>query len=96
MIPAPNFLAGVLIGIANNLWWSVALSALGWGIVFCFYVTITQSERRRKSIESITERGQKLFLGSPTMTFYMIEFVTAFITSSVVGMVAYGIKRLFT
>ncbi len=82
MIPAPNFLAGVLIGIANDLWWTVLLSALGWGIVFCFYVTVTQSERRRKSIESITEKGQKLFLGSPTMTFYMIEFVTAFITSS--------------
>ncbi len=96
MIPAPNFLAGVLIGIANDLWWAVLLSAWVWGIIFCFYVTITQSERRRKSIDSITEKGQKLFLGSPIITFYMIEFLTAFITSSVVGIAAYGIKRIFT
>jgi hypothetical protein len=96
MMPAPNFIAGVLIGIANDLWWAVLLSALGWGLVFCFYVTITQSERRRQSIQSITEKGQRLFLGSATMTFYMIEFVTAFTTSFIIGILAFGIKRIFT
>jgi len=95
MIPASNFIAGVLIGIVNDLWWTIPLSALGWGIVFCFYVTITQFERRRQSIESIAEKGQKLLLGSPAMTFYMIEFVTAFITSLVIGILVYGIKRIF-
>lgn len=96
MIPAPNFIAGVLIGIANDLWWVVLLSAFGWGFVFCFYVNITQSERHRQSIQSITEKGQRLFWGSPTMTFYMIEFVTAFTTSLVIGLLAFGIKRIFT
>lgn len=58
-MPAPNFIAGVLIGIANDLWWAVPLSAFGWGVAFCFYITITQSERHRRSIQSITEKGQR-------------------------------------
>ena len=95
MIPVPNFIAGVLIGIVNALWWAVPLSALGWGLVFCFYVNITQSERCKQSIQSVTDKGKRLFLGSPTMTFYMIEFVTAFTTSLVIGLLAFSIKRIF-
>jgi hypothetical protein len=95
MIPAPNFIAGVLIGIANDIWWAVPLSSLGWSVVFCFSVSLTQSERRKNTILSFAEKGRRLFLGSPTMTFYVVEFMTAFITSFLVGILAFGIKSIF-
>ena len=96
MVPAPNFFAGVLIGIVNDIWWAVPLSSLGWSIVFCFYITLTQSERRKNTIQSFAEKGQRLFLGSPTMTFYIVEFLTAFTTSFSVGIIVCGIKSIFT
>ena len=96
MIPAPNFIAGVLIGIANDKLWAVPLSSLGWSIVFCFYITLTQSDRSKNSILSISEKGRRLFLGSPAMTFYLMEFMTAFLTSFFIGILAFGIKRILT
>ena len=96
MIPAPNFIAGILIGIANDIWWAVPLSSFGWSIVFCFYVSLTQSERRKNTILSFSEKGRRLFLGSPTMTFYMVEFMTAFATSFLFGVLAFSVKRIFT
>jgi hypothetical protein len=94
MVPAPNFIAGLLIGIANDIWWAIPISSIAWSIVFCLYVTFTESERRKSSILSFAERGQRLFLGSPTMTFYLIEFITAFTTSFLVGIIVFGIKGI--
>lgn len=31
-MPMPNVLAGILIGFVSDLWWTVPLSALGWGL----------------------------------------------------------------
>lgn len=93
MIPAPNFIAGVLIGLINDPWTSVALSSIGWSFVFCVYVTLTQNDRKKVTIASFAEKGQRLFLGSPTITFYAIEFITALATSIVVGSIVYGLKN---
>ncbi|MFZ7128621.1 MAG: hypothetical protein ACOWWM_20905 [Desulfobacterales bacterium] len=95
MVPAPNFFAGILIGISNDLWWAVPLSALGWGVIFCVYINITQYERCRQSIQSMKERGKILIFGSPGTTFYVIEFATAFSTSLVVGFITFGLKHIF-
>ena len=96
MIPAPNLIAGVLIGIANDQWSAVALSSIGWSLIFCFYVTLIQAERKNVTIASFAEKGQRLILGSPAITFYTMEFITAFVTSIVVGSIVYGLKQLFT
>lgn len=95
MIPAPNLIAGMLIGIVNDLWLAVALSSVGWSVVFCIYITLSQTERKKVTIASFAEKGQRLILGSPTITFYAVELITAFVTSIVVGSIVYGIKRLF-
>lgn len=95
MIPAPNFIAGVLIGIANEQLYSVALSSLGWGLFFCFYVSVVQSKKRKETISTLAERGQRLFLNSPAITFLLIEFITSFFTSIVVGSIVFGVKQLF-
>ncbi len=95
MIPVPNFIAGVLIGLLNDSWTSVALASIGWSFVFCVYVALTQNDRKKVTIASIAEKGQRLFLGSPTHTFYAMEFITALATSIVVGSIVYALKKLF-
>jgi hypothetical protein len=95
MVPAPNFIAGILIGIANDFW-AIPLSSIGWGIIFCFYIIIAQSERCRQSVKIIKENGRRLILCSPKMTFYVIEYLTAFTTSFVIGLLAFTIKKVLT
>lgn len=96
MIPAPNVIAGILIGVFNAPWISVAYSSIGWSFVFCIYVFLTQRERRRRTVASFEERAQRLLLGSPVLSFYAVEFGTALLTSIVVGSIVYGLKNLFT
>ncbi len=35
MIPAPNVIAGVMVGIAADTWLVTIVSAIGWPLVFC-------------------------------------------------------------
>lgn len=95
MIPMPNFFAGVMIGIANESWGLMFLAALAWGAVFCMYVNLMHSDRRRQTIEKFQERGQRLILDSPTFTFYIIEYTTGFITSLLFGSITFLLKGLF-
>ena len=96
MLPAPNFFAGILIGVANEQWLAVLVAAFGWGIVFCFYVSLFEVRRKTFEIEQIRQKGQRLLFNSPTMTFYQIEFLTGFMTSLVMGSVSYGFKVFFS
>lgn len=95
MIPIPNFFAGVLIGVANNSWDSILLSALGWGVVFCLYVIVMESERSRLTKEMYRESRRRLILGSPTLTFYVVEYTTSFLTSLFFGAITFLARGLF-
>jgi hypothetical protein len=96
MIPAPNFLAGVLIGLANTSWLAVILACLVWPFVFCACVGIFDATRRDATVEHYRTHGRRLLFDSPALTFYAIEFSTALMTSLLVACIAYLIKRLVT
>ena len=96
MVPAPNFLAGVLLGIANTSWLAVIVASFLWGFVFCGYLSIADSARKEASIRDFGVRARRLLLGSPRLTFYAIEFCTGFMTSLVVGGLTHFIKRMVT
>lgn len=96
MIPAPNVLAGIMIGLANTSWSSTLLSSVAWPFVFCVYVSMAHRSRRDATIAAFGERGDHLLLGSPRLTFYSIEFATALVTALPVAVVMQVIKRLLT
>lgn len=96
MIPVPNFLAGVLIGIVNTSWAAVILACCVWSVVFCGYVSIADSTRKEAAIKDFRSRGRRLLFGSATLTFYGIEFYTALMTSLTVGCLTHIIKRIVT
>lgn len=93
MIPIPNVLAGLLIGIVNTSWVAVLLACLVWPLVFCAYVSIVDSARRNATVADFRARGRRLVFGSPALSFYAIEFFTALMTSLLVACVAHFIKR---
>jgi len=94
MIPAPNFLAGLLIGIFNTSWLTVVLASFGWALAFCGYVSIVDTARRDTTIGDFRARARRLLFGSPVLTFYAIEFSTALVTSLPVGCLTYLIKKI--
>jgi hypothetical protein len=94
MIPAPNFIAGLLIGIANTSWLAVLLACLVWPLFFCAYISIVDSARRAATVADFHARGRRLLFDSPALTFYAIEFFTALMTSLPVAFLAHFIKRI--
>ncbi len=96
MIPAPNFIAGVLIGIGNTSWLGVIIACFIWPFVFCGYVSILDSARKTATVEHMRTHSHRLFCGSPTLTFYAIEFCTALMTALVVGSLSHLIKNWIT
>jgi len=96
MIPVPNLLAGLLIGIANNSWLAVIGVCIIWSVVFCVYVSVLDTKRKTATIFHFQSTGRKAKWGmSPTAAFYFIEFNTALTTSLVVASLAYVLKGLF-
>lgn len=95
MVPAPNLIAGLIIGIANDSWISLLLSSLGWVAVFCVYVSVGDRARAAETIAQFRDRGQRLFLGSPTATFYVGEAITAALTAAPIASIVYATKSLF-
>lgn len=96
MIPAPNFIAGLLIGLANTSWLAVVLACLAWPFVFCAYVGIADAARRDATVEHFRTNSRRLLSDSPVLTFYAIEFSTALTTSLFVACIAHLVKRLVT
>jgi hypothetical protein len=96
MIPAPNLFAGLLIGIANISWLAVVLASFVWSLVFCGYVSILDTERRDATNVDFRARARRMLVGSPTLTFYAIEFYTALVTSLLVSCLTHHIKRIVT
>src|SRR6266851_6011001 len=95
MIPIPNVLAGVLIGYANSSWPELLISVAAWPVVYCVYVSLVQRRRVVVTVGQFRERGRRFLFGSPTSTFFAIEFVTAFLTALLIACAVFAVKRAF-
>lgn len=95
-VPAPNVIAGILIGVANDRWVTVLGAVAVWPFVFCIYVFIIDRARREAAVASFAQHGRRLVVGSPTLTFYIIEFATALATALPVALFAHALKRLLS
>jgi len=95
MIAIPNVLAGALVGYANSSWPELLISVAAWSVIYCVYVSIAQRPRVVATVGQFQERGRRLLFGSPTSTFFAIEFVTAFLTALLIACVVFVAKRAF-
>jgi len=96
MIPMPNAIAGVLIGLVNDAWLARVLAPFGWGAVFCIYTSITRRDQLDASVAQGEMRGRKARgRMSHAQAFYFIEYATATTTSLIFSVVAGAIKALF-
>lgn len=93
MIPFPNFVAGILIGVFNHPWVNILLSSIIWGIIFCFYVSITQRGRLRQYVEHYSKYRPRANFGvSHATSFYVIEYFTGVSTALIISSITYIIK----
>jgi hypothetical protein len=84
MISFRDVIAGVLIGAANQSWFEVFISSIGWAFVGWLYVTIIAGKAGYKP-------GTRLFFGSPALSRFIVWWTTAFVTSLIVGAGTFGI-----
>lgn len=96
MIPFPNVLAGILIGIANDNWFARIIAPFIWGAVFCVYVSIVRRVQRDAFIADAEMHNRELRGGmSPLLAFYFIEYMTASSTALLFSILSGFIKGLF-
>ncbi len=94
MIPFPNAIAGILIGIANEAWSVLFIIPFIWGIAYCIYVSFTKRENLIIFIEQAKTNNRKGKWGmSHKQEFYFVEYMTASFTSLVFSLIS-GILRL--
>ncbi|MBW2004751.1 MAG: hypothetical protein JRI72_09080, partial [Deltaproteobacteria bacterium] len=53
MIPFPNVIAGILIGITNDAWIARLILPFGWGVAYCIYTSITRRDRRDEFVAHV-------------------------------------------
>jgi hypothetical protein len=58
MIPAPNLIAGLLIGIANDSWLADISMCFIWSLVFCVYVSVLDTRRKTATISHLRARTE--------------------------------------
>ena len=96
MIPAPNDIAGILIGIANDTIAIKLIASIGWGFIFLGYIQLKDEKGIKEGIKKFRAVNGKTKIGfSPKITFYIIEYITAFITSFIFAMLTGLIKGIF-
>ncbi len=82
MIPFPNLIASVLIGIASDTWLKRLIIPFGWGVVFCVYTSIFRRDERDIYIADHKIFDHKAWWGmSHLQAFYFVEYMTASLTS---------------
>jgi len=95
MIPFPNVIAGILIGVANEAWSALFIIPFVWGIAYCIYVSFTKKKELNIFIEQAKRYNRKGKWGmSHKQEFYFVEYMTASFTSLVFSVIS-GIIRLF-
>jgi hypothetical protein len=92
MIPAPNLIAGFLIGMFVSPWSRVAAASALWGLVWCLYVWISKQHMPR--IAAMQDQTRQLIFGSAILAFWLVEWTLGFITALACGTVAYYLPVL--
>ena len=96
MIPMPNVIAGVMIGLVNDTWLARILIPFGWGAVFCIYSAFGRGDKRDAFVTQALHRGQTAMAGmTHGQAFYFIEYATATTTSLVFSIITGAIKAFF-
>ena len=96
MIPFPNVIAGILIGIANDTWLARIIIPFAWGIVFCIYTSIARRDKRDTFLTKSQSLDRKTKWGmSHVQAFYFVEYMTASFTSLLFSIISGLIKGLF-
>ena len=96
MIPFPNVIAGILIGIANDTWLARLIIPFIWGIVFFFYASFFGRARKDSFVAHQESLGRKAKWGmSPNQAFYFVGYMTASFTSLIFSLISGAIKSLF-
>ncbi len=96
MIPFPNVIAGILIGIASDTWCAWLIVPFIWGIVFCIYTSIARRGERDAFIANAEIQDKKAKWGmSHIQAFYFVEYMTASFTSLFFSVISGFIKGLF-
>lgn len=96
MVPFPNVIAGILIGITNDSWFARIIVPFVWGIVFCIYVSVFRRDRRDAYITNAILREVKAKWGmSHIQAFYFIEYMTAVSTSLFFSIISGFIRGIF-
>lgn len=86
-MPAPNFFAGILCGIANNSLITTLQSAFLWGVFWAFWQTLMSFSLVAKE----KQNGEAI----SRAVLFSLEFITAASTAALAGAAAYGVKSLF-
>jgi len=96
MIPFPNVIAGILIGVANDTWLARLIVPFVWGIVFCIDTSIFRREKRDAFVAKAEVLDRKTKLGmSHAQAFYFVEYWTASFTSLLFSVISGFIKGMF-
>jgi len=96
MIPFPNIIAGILIGVANDTWLARLIVPFVWGIVFCIDTSIFRREKRDAFVAKAEVLDRKTKLGmSHAQAFYFVEYWTASFTSLLFSVISGFIRGLF-
>jgi len=82
MIPFPNVVAGILIGIINDAWIARLFAPFAWGIVFCIHTSIVRRDELKAFLASayMSEKKNKWGMNHE-QAFYFVEYMTAVSTS---------------
>ena len=87
LMPAPNFFAGILCGIANHSLVSTFQAGVLWGVLWAFWQMLKGfplAARKKPNGEVV-----------PSVVLLSLEFLTAAGTAVIVGSAAYGVKKMF-
>jgi hypothetical protein len=96
MIPFPNVIAGILIGIANDTWLARLIIPFAWGIVFCIYTSIARRDKRDAFVTKSENLGREAKWGmSHVHAFYFVEYMTASFTSLLFSIISGFIRGFF-
>jgi hypothetical protein len=66
MVAAPNFIAGLMIGIGNDSWFAVIIVCFVWSLIFCVYVAVFDTRRKTATIVQFESTGRAPILGHVT------------------------------
>ena len=95
MIPFPNAIAGIAIGLVNDSWINRLLIPFVWGFVWCVYVSILETSKREIFITRHQDKPVKFGM-SAFQAFYFVEYLTALQTSLIFSIIFGGFRELFS